>query len=390
MNLATSVPGVVPGVDRVKEEFANGFIGFALSTAAYGIGVLQTYLYYHNYPKDRGILKTMVGMLWCAYYRRSFPAENVALTLVTIITQWCGDIHWLRITTTLPLASMRGKFGQDWASVIGGPVQGTACVCDIVITVALIYYLRSRGSEGIRAPRDMIYTLIIYVMCRGIATAFTQLMFLIMARYILLQKIEILFILPSECRHHTRSDVFLTSTNSWMPFHLLMSKVYVNSVLASLNARNTVREKDESRSVALSNSLVFNVTANMATSNLATSDMATSDTAAQDSYPDTRADHSARHNDGLLAECHNDNAPQTVYHRATEPWSQKSLFCLTFEHAHSRCEGLNVSDHRIKVAWQKQMTEDEGEGAEFLAAEYSDEEPDVGLLRVPMTTLKSK
>jgi hypothetical protein len=73
--------------------------------------------------------------------------------------------------------------------------------------------------------------------------------------------------------------------------------VYVNSVLASLNARNTVREKDESRSVALSNSLVFNVTANMATSNLATSDMATSDTAAQDSYLDTRADHSARRND---------------------------------------------------------------------------------------------
>jgi hypothetical protein len=39
----------------------------------------------------------------------------------------------------------------DTTQVIGGPVQGTACVCDIVITVALIYYLRSRGSEGIRA-----------------------------------------------------------------------------------------------------------------------------------------------------------------------------------------------------------------------------------------------
>lgn len=45
---------------------------------------------------------------------------------------------------------------------------------------------------------------------------------------------------------------------------------------------------------------------------------------------------------------------------------------------------------KSKVAWQKQMTEDEGEGVEFLAAEYSDEEPDVGLLRVPMTNLKSK
>jgi hypothetical protein len=45
---------------------------------------------------------------------------------------------------------------------------------------------------------------------------------------------------------------------------------------------------------------------------------------------------------------------------------------------------------KSKVAWQKQMTEDEGEGVECLAAEYSDEEPDVGLLRVPMTTLKSK
>ncbi|KAJ7460162.1 hypothetical protein FB451DRAFT_1270544 [Mycena latifolia] len=311
----------VPAIAAVKEEFANGFIGFALATVVYGIGVLQAYLYYRNYPKDRGILKTMVGMLWfldtlssalvahtlytliILNYGNvvadnvipwSFAAEDVALTLVTIITQcfyawqiWSVSsniilvgiillLGWVSfgLGIVLTVHIFRVPFASTLTdriySVIGGPVQGTACLCDILITVALIYYLRSRGNQGIRTPRDIIYTLIIYVMCRGIATAFTQLMILIM-------------------------NVVVTPDRTfWIPFHLLMSKVYVNSVLASLNARNTVREKDESRSVALSRSLAFNATANMATS----------DTGAQDGYPDTRADHSARHNDNIELQPH--------------------------------------------------------------------------------------
>ncbi|KAJ7505922.1 hypothetical protein B0H11DRAFT_2272665 [Mycena galericulata] len=306
----------VSEVAAVKEEFANGFIGFALATVVYGIGVLQAYLYYRNYPKDRGIVKIMVGMLWFldtlstalvahSLYTLiilnygnivadnvipwSFPAENVALTLVTIITQcfyawqiWSVSSNIILVGVILLLGWVSfglgivltvHRFRVPFISaltdriyfVIGGPVQGTACLCDILITVSLIYYLRSRGSQGIRAPRDIIYTLIIYVMCRGIATSFIQLMFLLM-------------------------NVVVTPDRTfWMPFHLLMSKVYVNSVLASLNARNTVREKDESRPVALSRSLVFNATVNMATS----------DTGGRDDYLDTHADHSAPHNDNI-------------------------------------------------------------------------------------------
>jgi len=55
-------------------------------------------------------------------------------------------------------------------------------------------------------------------MCRGIVTAITQLMFLIL-------------------------NVGFPSRTYWQPFHQLITKMYVNSILASLNARRSVLGK---------------------------------------------------------------------------------------------------------------------------------------------------
>ncbi|KAJ7305445.1 hypothetical protein DFH08DRAFT_976372 [Mycena albidolilacea] len=49
---------------QVKLVYSPTFIGFVMATATYGIGLLQCYLYFKNYPKDTIALKiTVLAML---------------------------------------------------------------------------------------------------------------------------------------------------------------------------------------------------------------------------------------------------------------------------------------------------------------------------------------
>jgi len=99
-------------------------------------------------------------------------------------------------------------------------IESTGLVCDITITTSLIYYLRSRKAAGVRSTQDMIAELIMHAMSRGILTAVC---------------ITMLFIL----------DVAFPNHFYWLPFFQLLGKLYVNSILASLNARTSIRGKGQ-------------------------------------------------------------------------------------------------------------------------------------------------
>jgi len=175
----------------------------------------------------------------------SFALENGLLTAVTITAQcfyawqiWTISMNFLVTGVILLLAAAALGLGlyitvhlfrfPEVASVgtasfqaISGPVQGTAAACDIVITLALIYYLHSRRRRsGIRTTEQMIDTLILYAVCRGILTAITQIMFLAL-------------------------NVGIPDKTYWQPFHQVVGKLYVNSILASLNVRQAVLGKGE-------------------------------------------------------------------------------------------------------------------------------------------------
>ncbi|KAJ6600372.1 hypothetical protein DFH09DRAFT_594706 [Mycena vulgaris] len=257
-------------IAEVKEVFATSFIGFAVATTAYGICVLQCYLYYRSYPKDSVYLKLTVGTLWTldtlstimvahslyTYYVLnfgdlaadalipwSFALENGLLTLVTITAQcfysrqiWTISRNVLVTGCILLLAFVSLGLGlyitihlfrfPAVASLaihsfqsISGPVQGTAAACDILITMALIFYLHSWRHSGIRTT-EMIDALILYAVCRGILTAITQIMFLAL-------------------------NVGTPNRTFWQPFHQVVGKLYVNSILASLNVRKVVLGKGD-------------------------------------------------------------------------------------------------------------------------------------------------
>ncbi|KAJ7814740.1 hypothetical protein B0H14DRAFT_2849389, partial [Mycena olivaceomarginata] len=83
-------------------------------------------------------------------------------------------------------------------------IEGTSSLCDILITTTLIY--------------RMIDTLILYIIARGVLTAVTQILYL---------AVNLAF--PDQLY--------------WQPLRQILGKLYVNSVLASLNVRQSVRGK---------------------------------------------------------------------------------------------------------------------------------------------------
>ncbi|KAJ7472114.1 hypothetical protein FB451DRAFT_314130 [Mycena latifolia] len=286
MATAPSAAQVAALVALVKQLFATSFIGFAVATTLYGISVLQAYLYYRNYPKDHPALKSTVALLWvldtlCTIFVAhslytyfvlnfgksptvdliipwSFTTEKFLVTLITFIAQcFYARTIWkisgslilflivgvlaivtfaLGIVTTVhlfqnPLAtSISSKSFQ----ILSGMVQGLAAFNDVLITVCLCAWLyrhkKGAGGWGMGqafGTEQILDTLILYAVSRGVLTAVTQFMFLTL-------------------------NLALPHATYWMPFHQAVGKLYVNSVFATLNVRRTFTETAEQPATNLS------------------------------------------------------------------------------------------------------------------------------------------
>ncbi|KAF7330747.1 hypothetical protein MVEN_02413400 [Mycena venus] len=251
----------------IKELFATTFIGFTVATTLYGVSILQCFLYFRKY-RDRLALKTMVAVLWIldtlttifvahslflfvfgllnkkvdVNIPWSFTAEKLLVTIITFIAQ-CFYAHTIwkvsrnRIITVFISVLAVGTFAlgiyttvhlfQNAALnsistrsflIVSGLVQGLAALNDIVITGSLSYYLHIKRSS-LPSSEKLIDTLIIYAVSRGVLTAVAQIMFLVL-------------------------NVAMPHHQYWLPFHMAVGKLYVNSVLATLNVRQSLSQTE--------------------------------------------------------------------------------------------------------------------------------------------------
>ncbi|KAJ7278289.1 hypothetical protein C8J57DRAFT_1503194 [Mycena rebaudengoi] len=238
----------------IKEALGTVFIGFTIATTLYGITILQTYLYFKHYSKDPVALKGFVFLLWLldslttVFVAHSLYtylvlnlAENEVVDIITLLVQcffgyqvfrfskskiisgfivslslaaFCLDIKMV-VQNSFQDLSIASLASRD-VFVIGSIVQGLSALCDIVITVSLIYYLRGSKSGIMQSTNTLIDTLILYTVTRGMATAICQLMFMIL-------------------------NVAFPNDTFWQPFHQAVGKLYINSLLASLNFRASTK-----------------------------------------------------------------------------------------------------------------------------------------------------
>ncbi|KAJ6471349.1 hypothetical protein C8R45DRAFT_1078212 [Mycena sanguinolenta] len=264
-------------------------IGVTAAAILYGIIILQVFFYFDRYPKDKPMIKGLVITLFLLdtitlftevhglYHYLIVNFGNVEILLIQVwsvevepliaytvmlLTQgffisriWELSGRKLVLPSILTLLSL-GAFGTAlaivtkvfmftfWSSSLLPYMQALVAAnkaletaVDTLITVALCYYLhRGRTDNGLRQTNNMINRLMVFSINRGAVTSFLQLCYLI--------------------AFEVKPD-----SMAWVAIHVAISKVYTNSVLATLNSRNAIRgtpEDHEMLSVKLTSTIRFN------------------------------------------------------------------------------------------------------------------------------------
>ncbi|KAJ6629217.1 hypothetical protein B0H10DRAFT_31047 [Mycena sp. CBHHK59/15] len=148
------------------------------------------------------------------YFFTVFPVYELSRQIFLAVTCLA-----LGLVTTVEIFTIELVIGTRKFSIISGLVQGLAALNDVVITTSLCYYLHHSRS-GLPSTDKFVDALILYAVSRGVLTAITQILFLV-------------------------TNVALPGATYWQPFHQAVGKLYVNSVLATLNVRSTFKEKSE-------------------------------------------------------------------------------------------------------------------------------------------------
>ncbi|VDB83270.1 unnamed protein product [Peniophora sp. CBMAI 1063] len=249
------------------------FVGFVVSAVLFGITLLQTIYYYTTFRDDRIWDKLMVagltlldtGHFVCishAVYWYTILNYGQRLTLNVIVWSLTADVFFTSIIafivqmyltrrvwilsqknyivsgflTVLSLFALAsglaygirlGQLGTQSSMhlilyLIRMALGGTVAA-DICITIALVFYLR-KSRSGVKSTHDMVHFLVVFAINTGAITSLFALLDVII---------------------HTA----LEDTLGYMAFYVCLSKLYVNSLLGTLNARSYLRQNHASTNV---------------------------------------------------------------------------------------------------------------------------------------------
>ncbi|KAF9468552.1 hypothetical protein BDZ94DRAFT_673958 [Collybia nuda] len=253
-------------MNSIDATYGSAFIGLVAGAILYGVTLLQTFLYYRRYPRDSIFIKLLVFLLWvldtthlalctvaiywylvtnysnpealnkttwsidlqtdcngligliveCFFARRVWIMSSNKLLTGVIVVLAC--IHFgLGIVFTIEgfLLIDTRKFGQlIWVTSAG---LGSAAAADIIIACSLCYYFM-KNRTGFSRTDSLITTLIIYSLTTGLITS-------------VIASIAVV------------TFAIMPTNFVWLAFFWVLGKCYVNSLLAALNSRDSLRER---------------------------------------------------------------------------------------------------------------------------------------------------
>ncbi|KAI0373442.1 hypothetical protein BV20DRAFT_1119026 [Pilatotrama ljubarskyi] len=237
-------------------------------SALYGITTLQALYYYEKFPEDSRTIKSAVFLVWvldtltivldahAVYYYLisnynnpialgsqvwSLPVEVLTTYTVVLIAQmffilriyqlrryaWyipaaLGAVAIASYCTVIPIMIQifeASSQSDAQSTAVDGPVTANwvlGMITDIGITVVLCWYLWSEKVYVRQNTHRVINRIIIFSVHRGAIAAVVQVFTLLLK-----------FIAPQNF--------------AWLAFHNALSKVYANSMLATLNSRVALR-----------------------------------------------------------------------------------------------------------------------------------------------------
>ncbi|CDO77359.1 hypothetical protein BN946_scf184787.g8 [Trametes cinnabarina] len=258
MAAATAFPPELISV--TKESLGYQIIGGSLSTAVFGITVLQAYVYYRRYGKDSLSLKSLVAVLvlldtlttiftihglysyvvddylnppallfvvWpmrnmaLGYFCQRLwilSRKNIAFTGLILLLALGNIGAGIGFTALMQINPSVFTFGTTKARILIGVCNGCSSLCDILIASGLCYYLHT-GRSGVKQSNKLIDKLMLYAIQRGVLTTVCQIL-------------------------HLATSLALPKSFIFMIFVLPEGKLYTNCFLATLNVRQSLTNPD--------------------------------------------------------------------------------------------------------------------------------------------------
>ncbi|KAJ8507574.1 hypothetical protein ONZ45_g10070 [Pleurotus djamor] len=227
-------------------------IGTTLASILYGILIGQTIWYLRSFSNDRTLFKVLVVVLLHLNQTRTSVHRSSAFTYrIWIMSQRTRLITGLLVFLTfLRFAASLGFNAAvalvDNAFTIHYPVcngfwiveMTSAAACDIITAIAMVCYLSKGRTEFPTRTQSLINKLIFYFIGIGALTSIFALAILILVR---LHRFTLFR--PSELRLYYKW-LALPHTLIFLIFHSVISKLYANSFMVTLNSRQSSRDED--------------------------------------------------------------------------------------------------------------------------------------------------
>lgn len=255
----------MPNYNTIHTTHGALFLGLVLSTILYGVTLLQSFLYYRQYPNDPRVTKSLVFLLWV------LDTAHLILCIITVYhylvsnfnnpealsqSTWSINVQaacniligllvqcffalrvWAmsrnKVVTVVIIIFVCIHFGEGVALIVeafrfgisrfqtlvwvGGTGLGCAAATDIISAAALCYYL-NKSRTGLAGSESLISTLILYSITTGMITSVVALICVF-------------------------TFAVMPTNYVWIAFFWIIGKCYVNSLLAALNCRESLREK---------------------------------------------------------------------------------------------------------------------------------------------------
>ncbi|TBU47391.1 histone acetylation protein-domain-containing protein [Dichomitus squalens] len=253
----------------IDSTFGAALVGLVVGACLYGITLLQTFSYFRNYSNDNSFVKSLVIVL--TYLVTNFGNnDNLDLTTWSMALQTdCNGLigliveaffarlskNWILTGIIVILACIHFGLGvgeksralhrrildrEYFAGLTRTTEIDTSCISDIIIAVAMCYYLYKKRT-GLKRTDSVVTMLMVYSVNSGLVTS-------IIGTICVVTSLRVVAVVDPSHQFAAMPTNFV-----WLSFFWVMGKCYVNSFLALLNSREMLRDKVAKGALQLSN-----------------------------------------------------------------------------------------------------------------------------------------
>ncbi|KZP34747.1 hypothetical protein FIBSPDRAFT_915860 [Athelia psychrophila] len=201
-------------------RFGAVLIGVIVAAALWGVTCAQVMFYYKTFPRDRKLIKSLVAAVWISdTLHQILISHTVYVYLVTFYGDFnaIGKIVWSIVVEVLVNSALvLGELGKWIVFDASMAINVFGVASDLFLSITLCFLLH-RSRSGVKRTDTMINVLILFTMNTGLLTSLCAVASLV-------------------------SILAAPTTFIYIAFFFNIGRMYSNTLLVVLNARDSIRK----------------------------------------------------------------------------------------------------------------------------------------------------